>query len=106
MWLVSTIKTPRRHQVFRRILEIAEELQEMEGRMTRVKRVWEMGEKPVDVSPYRDYDVGLYVSAFCPQCGMTLHGGPGTGPWYIACACGAKLRLVLEATLEELEVEG
>jgi len=31
LWLVSTIKTPRRHYVFQRILEIAEELQEWEG---------------------------------------------------------------------------
>lgn len=37
LWLVSTIKTPRRHYVFQRILEIAEELQELEATLEELE---------------------------------------------------------------------
>jgi len=74
-----------------------------ERRRPRVKRVWRVGEEPVNLR-FIFGPVGVIEAAFrCPGCELDVWGDYGEGDRLYECQCGAHLRLVLEPGLEELE---
>ena len=72
----------------------------------RVKRVWRVGEEPVRLMFYFGPLEVIEAEFQCPGCLQYVHGDYSEGDRVYECACGARLRLVLEAGLQELEGEG
>ena len=74
--------------------------------MSRVKRRWWIGEKPVNLT-LLDGPLGIVEAEFwCPGCGQHVRADREELEGFFWCSCGARLRLSFAATLVELEEEG
>jgi len=73
--------------------------------MSRVKRKWRMGEKPVNLRFAHAPSGGSRVRFECPQCGDTNDQRLRGEVLWVWCPCGARFRMPPVRTLEELEME-
>jgi len=73
--------------------------------MSRVKRVWRQDEEPVNLRFVFGPLGSIEATFLCPGCGQHVWGDYGEGDRVYECECGARLRLRVEATLEEMEEE-
>jgi len=74
-----------------------------EARKPGVKRVWRMGEPPVNLGVMYG-PLGMVGTAFlCPGCGENVTVEDSGEDLFYHCGCGAHLHLTIEPRLEELE---
>ena len=73
--------------------------------MSRVKRTWRMGEKPVNLALLSGYCSALSVEFECPGCGQHSWSDETNESLIYVCSCGARLCLRVAPMLEELEEE-
>jgi len=69
----------------------------------KVKRVWRVGESPVSLCFLYGPLGMIEATLYCPGCGEYAMTDTCGKDLVYECACGARLRLRLEPTLEELE---
>lgn len=75
-----------------------------EGRR-RVKRVWRVRERPVNLG-FLYGPLGMVGASFrCPDCGRAVEVEYSGEELFYHCGCGANLRLTVEPGLRELERE-
>lgn len=73
--------------------------------MSRVKRVWEEEERPVDLYLFQGSLGPLAVGWWCPACGAHAEVDAHADTMHLVCPCGQHVKVHLKVRLEELEEE-